>query len=279
MFVTPSAVSHQIKTLEDFLGVELFVRYPRKIQLTHAGEDYYAAIQKALMAIDQSTQEIIASHQSGELHLSVAAAFLTRWLLPRLGTFHEQNPDIHLELSVVEGLINFNHQQTDMAVYFGRGDWDDIEIHFLRHYIQVPICSPRLLKKSPVQQPEDLLKHTLLHVTKREDEWPNWFQQVNVPFKESITGVSFSNGSLVAAAAKNGLGIGLADIGFVSEEIQSGQLVIPVNETVQMDKSFYLVYQKNRMMTYAMKTFYHWLMDEMAKDDSHLAVSSKKANG
>ncbi len=266
LFVTPSAISHQLKTLEEFLGLELFIRQTRRISLTHVGEEYYESIHKALSEIDRSTQQLISVHQSGELHLSVIPAFLTRWLLPRISSFHEANPDIKLEISSNSGLIDFDRVDTDMAVYFGDGDWSGIEIHFLRHYQQVPVCSPKLLKNFPINKPEDLFKHTLLYVQKRNDEWSNWFEQVNTPFKESIKGVYFSSSALTTSAAISGLGIALADIGFVSEEIASGELVVPIDTFLGIDKSFYLVYQKDRVMTYAMKAFQSWLMEEMSKD-------------
>ena len=271
--MTPSAVSHQIKGLEEFLDLELFIRQTRRITLTHAGEDYFASVQKALFEIDRSTQKLISSHQSGQLHLGVAAVFLTRWLLPRISSFHEQNPEVDIDLAVIEGLIDFDSSDTDMAVYFGKGDWQDIETHFLRHYQQVPVCSPKLLKKSDIKEPADLLNHSLLHVSTRQYEWPAWFEHIGEPFKEKIKGVTFSNGSLVAAAARSGLGIGLADIGFVAEEIAAGQLVIPLKQSLQLDKSFYLVYQKKRVMTFAMKAFQQWIMDEMEKD--HLLSESE----
>lgn len=193
-------------------------------------------------------------------------AFLTRWLLPRISSFHEANPDIKLEISSATGLIDFNRVDTDMAVYFGDGKWDDIEVHFLRYYQQVPVCSPAILESSPIEKPEDLLKHTLLHVQKRDEEWSNWFTQVNTPFKESIQGMSLSNSALTTAAAIRGIGIALADIGFVSEEISSGELVMPIETYLGINKSFYLVYQKNRVMTFAMKAFHTWLIKEMSKD-------------
>lgn len=268
LFVTPSAVSHQIKTLEEFIGLELFIRQPRKIALTHAGEDYYRSIQTALNEIDRSTQKLISTHQSGDLHLSVAPAFLTRWLLPRISSFYETHPDIKIEISAASGLIDFNVQETDMAVYFGSGDWPDIDIHLLRHYQQRPVCNPLLLQGKRIQNPEELLEYPFLHVNKRQEEWPNWFNQLGVEFKEKKQGMYFSSGSLTTVAAINGLGFALADVGFVSEEIASGKLVSPVSEHLKTDKSFYLVYQKNRAMTYSMKSFHNWLLAEMEKDIS-----------
>lgn len=266
LFVTPSAISHQLKSLEAFLGLELFIRQTRRIVLTHAGKEYYQSVQRALLEIDRATQKLVSKHQSGELHLSVTPAFLTRWLLPRMNSFHEANPDITLEISSTTGLIDFKTANTDMAVYFGDGNWPGIEIHFLRNYRQVPVCSPNLLKSGSIHQPEDLLKHTLLYVSKRRDEWTKWFQQVDTPFKETKQGVYFSSGALTTSAAISGLGIALADIGFISEEMIAGQLIVPIEICLETNKAFYLVYQKNRVMTYAMKTFQDWLMEAMAKD-------------
>jgi LysR family glycine cleavage system transcriptional activator len=266
LFVTPSAISHQLKALEDFLGLELFIRQPRKVTLTQAGDDYYHSIQGALMEIDQSTQRLISTHQSGVLHLSMAPAFLSRWLLPRISSFYEAQPDVKLELSSSAGLVDFDRSETDMAVYFGNGDWPDIEMHLLRHYHQTPVCSPKLLEKCGVNNPEDILQYTLLHVTKRQDDWLNWFQKAGVNYKELKQGMNLSSGALTAVAAINGLGVALADLGFVNEELSSGKLIAPLDIAFGNSKSFYLVYQKKRAMTYAMKAFQLWLMEEMSKD-------------
>lgn len=266
LFVTPSAISHQLKTLEGFLGLELFIRQPRKITLTQAGEDYYRSIQHALMEIDQSTQRLISSHKTGELHLSMAPAFLTRWLLPRISGFYKTYPDIKLELSSQAGLVDFDSSETDMAVYFGDGQWSGIETRLLRHYQHSPICSPKLLVDLPINQPSDILRHTLLHVTKRQDDWSKWFDYAEVAYKESKQGMNLSSGALTAVASINGLGVALADLGFVSEELQSGKLVAPIDIAFRNEKSFYLVYQKNRAMTYSMKAFQAWLIEEMSKD-------------
>lgn len=266
LFVTPSAVSHQVKSLEEFLGIELFVRRTRRIVLTAAGEQYYQSVQEALFEIDRATQNLISTHQTGQLHLSVAPAFLTRWLLPRISSFYEAQPDVEIEMSAETGLIDFERSETDMAVYFGHGQWSDIEVQLLRHYQQVPVCNPNLLNGKEIYTPEDLLNYTLLHIPKRKDEWPRWFKQVGVPYKESKRGLYLSSGSLTTSAAINGLGFALADVGFVSDEIATGKLTAPLDEFLITDKSFYLVYQKKRALTYPMKAFQSWLMEEMTKD-------------
>lgn len=248
------------------MGLELFIRQTRKITLTHAGRDYFQSIQGALYEIDRSTQKLISTHQSGELHLSVAPAFLTRWLLPRISSFYEAQPDVQIEFSAATGLIDFDRDETDMAVYFGHGNWPGIEIQLLRHYQQRPVCNPSLLQGKALDSPEQVLSYTLLHVKKRAEEWGNWFRQVGVSYKQTKQGMYFSSGSLTTSAAINGLGFALADVGFVSEEIASGKLIVPLEQHLETDKSFYLVYQKNRALTYSMKAFQTWLTEEMAKD-------------
>jgi LysR family glycine cleavage system transcriptional activator len=266
LFVTPSAVSHQVKSLEEFLGIELFIRRTRRISLTAAGEDYYQSIQEALYEIDRSTQKLISTHQAGQLHLSLAPAFLTRWLLPRISSFYEAQPDIQIEMSAASGLIDFDRDETDMAVYFGNGEWAGIEVQLLRHYQQVPVCNPELLNGKEINSPSDLLNYTLLHIPKRKDEWERWFAQVGTAYKESKRGLYLSSGSLTTSAAINGLGFALADIGFVSEEIANGKLVAPLDEFLITEKSFYLVHQKKRALTYPMKAFQSWVTNEMIKD-------------
>jgi LysR family glycine cleavage system transcriptional activator len=266
LFVTPSAVSHQVKSLEEFLGIELFVRRTRRISLTAAGEDYYQSIQEALYEIDRSTQQLISTHQAGQLHLSLAPAFLTRWLLPRISSFYEAQPDIQIEMSAASGLIDFDRDATDMAVYFGNGEWAGIEVQLLRHYQQVPVCNPELLNGREINSPSDLLNYTLLHIPKRKDEWQRWFTQVGTTYKESKRGLYLSSGSLTTSAAINGLGFALADIGFVSEEIANGKLIAPLDEFLITEKSFYLVHQKKRALTYPMKAFQSWVTNEMIKD-------------
>lgn len=264
--MTPSAVSHQIKSLEEFLEVKLFIRGTRKIDLTSAGRDYARRIAKSLRMIEKATDRVAAAHGSGELNLAVAPTFLTRWLLPRISRFYEAHPNVELELTASTGLIDFAHTETDMAVYFGDGRWDGVECEFLKQSALIPVCKPDLVKKSPIESPEDISGHTLLHVIKRPDEWPAWFEAAGVEYREKRKGMYLSSGLLTVQAAARGLGIALADVSLVSEEIQKGDLVAPLEISLELSKSFYLVHQKDRVPTQAMRHFKRWIMAEMASD-------------
>lgn len=266
LHVTPSAVSHQVKSLETFLELDLFIRQTRRVELTSAGRAYLKTVQKALRSIETATQKLLSEHGSGELRLAVAPAFLTRWLLPRMSRFYDEHPNIELDISASTGLIDFPHSSMDMAVYYGDGEWDDVTCHFLKSSELVPVCSPELLERHPIDQPEDLGWHTLLHVSKRPEDWPMWFEAAGATYKERRKSMMLSSSLLTTGAAARGLGVALADINLITEEIQSGQLVIPLDITLSKGKSFYLVYEKDRPMTYAMREFRDWIMAAMAKD-------------
>ncbi len=266
LFVTPSAISHQVKSLENFLDIQLFERQRRKIVITAAGKQYLKFVQKAFKELDKGTQHLIAAHNTGELNISMTPAFLNYWLLPRIDDFYEANPDVELSINATTELIDFPRSDVDIAVYFGHGNWPDVEEHFLRSSERVPVCSPELLKKGAIATPEDLLQHKLFFVKKRQQEWAAWFSIANANYKPPKRQIAFSSSSLAVKAATEGVGIALADLSLASQSIKRGELIVPIDARLTLKKAFYLVYQKNRKMTFAMKAFKEWIMVEMSKD-------------
>lgn len=261
--MTPSAISHQIKSLENFLGIKLFERNKRQIEITVAGRQYLKFIQKAIREIEKGTQNLIASHNIGGLSISMAPAFLNHWLLPRIDHFYKKNPDIELDINTLSGLIDFPHSEVDIAVYFGDGKWPDVETHFLRHSERVPVCSPKLLEQTEINSPEDLMEQKLFLVKRRKKEWAQWCENANITYKPTNRPISFSSSSLAVTAAIQGFGIALADASLAEKTIAKGDLVIPFDIRLKLDEAFYLVYQKNRKMTFAMQAFKDWVMMEM----------------
>ena len=263
--VTPSAISHQIKGLESFLGLELFRRTKRKVVLTEAGESYLKPIKSIFEQLENATSELKSKQKSGSLRLAVAPAFLTRWLMPRMERFQQRYPDIEIEISSSTGLIDFSTNDIDMAVYFGAGDWEGVEAHYLRPARLAPVCNPRLIKlEQPINKPEDMRFYPLLHVTKRKDEWHDWLQQHDLDPKLFRRGLMFSSGSLTAGAAAQGLGISLTDPELIMPEIEAGTLKVLFNQHLITNRSFYLVYEKRRSVTSAMSAFKEWIIEEMA---------------
>ncbi|MDO6683247.1 MULTISPECIES: transcriptional regulator GcvA [unclassified Oceanobacter] len=271
--VTASAVSHQIKTLEEYLGVQLFSRNKRKVALTSAGEQYLNGIKHALDEIEVATQRLTNGHESNVVQISVAPNFLTRWLMPHMSQFQELYPDIELQINASQGLIDFNRVSTDIAIYYGNGEWDDIETHFLCKVMLVPVCSPALLSgKYPLEKPSDLRRHTLIYVSKRKWEWENWMHQAGVDNLVPKGSLQLSSSQLATAAAQENLGVALADSTLTSREIASGRLMIPFNIQLDTNKAFYLVYRKNRPLTTGMKAFKEWMMSAMAESGDSVST-------
>lgn len=274
LFVTASAVSHQIKTLEEYLGLSLFSRSKRKVELTPAGEQYLTSVRHALDEIEMATHRLTAAQETNVVQISVAPNFLTRWLMPRMARFQALYPDVELQINASMGLLDFNRTSTDMAVYFGSGEWDDIEVHFLRKVMLVPVCSPERLKGPyPLEKPEDLQHHTLIYVSKRTWEWEDWMQQAGVEFITPKGSLQMSSGQLATAAAQENLGVALADSTLTSREIKSGHLVVPFDIKLDTHKAFYLVYRKHRPLTTGMRAFKEWLMSEMQAHDEEDAAT------
>jgi len=262
--VTASAVSHQIKGLESYLGVDLFKRVKRHAELTDNGEKYLASIQGALKDIAEATEQLKASSETHTITISMTPHFLTRWMMPRLGKFQALYPDIELQINASMGLIDFDKSSTDMAIYFGNGNWPDVEVHFLKDIYLVPICSPKIITdKKPLSGPEHIKYHPLIHVSKRLSEWSQWLALAGVKFRERRQGLQLSNSMLTNAAAAEQLGIALGDPTLLGPELESGKLVIPFDLPLNIHRSFYLVYQKERPLSYGMEVFKQWVMTEM----------------
>ena len=262
--VTASAISHQIKNLERYLGVDLFIRIKRKAHLTDNGEKYLTSIKHALREIAEATEQLKTSSETHTINISMTPHFLTRWMMPRLGKFQALYPDIELQINATVGLIDFEKSSTDMAIYFGNGEWTDVEVHFLKDIHLVPICSPRIItNKKPLSGPKDLKHHPLIHVSKRLSEWSLWLDLAGVKLKGHKQGLKLSNSMLTNAAAAERLGIALGDPTLIGPELESGQLIIPFDLPLNIQRSFYLVYQKDRALSYGMNVFKKWVIQEM----------------
>lgn len=266
LFVTPSAVSHQIKTLEEFMGFPLFERRTRKILLTPSGREYLRSVQKALNLLEQATDRLMQHHSSGELNLAVTPAFLDRWLLPRLSDFTDNFPDTELDIASHIGVLDFHQTDIDMAVYFGDGQWKGIHCIHLKTSSLLPVCSPRLLPEAGFANPDQMMKQRLLHVKKRPDEWSSWFRNTGTSLEETKRGTYLSSGILASRAAAKGMGIALTDLSLVKEELESGELVVAFEMPLPLPMSFWLVYQEGRELTQAMQAFKSWIVGQMEQD-------------
>ena len=267
--ITASAVSHQIKKLEQHSGINLFKRDKRRVKLTPIGERYLISINQALNGIDVATQDITSNPKMDIVRISVAPNFLIRWLIPRLHRFQSKYPDVELQINSSNRPVDLNTSDTDMAIYFGYGDLHDIDVELLYKVSLVPVCSETLLKEQyPLDTPQDLQHYPLIHVSKRLYEWPEWLHINNIEYRGFSRGLQLSSSQLSTTAARENLGIALADRTLSSPEIESGTLIMPFDILLDTQRAFYLVHNKNPMMTYGMRAFKEWLINEVQNDIS-----------
>ena len=232
--------------------------------LTAAGEKYLASVEHALDEIEAATRRLMARPNVSAVNINVAPAFLTRWLVPRISEFKERHPDVELRLHATNSRTDFIHSDTDMVIYLGNSERKNAESVFLREVSMVIVCSPQLLEKDkPLEKPSDLQHQCLLHVSTRDQDWYELLDGIGIESSSTENSLTFSSTALAISAAIEGLGIALTDRGLVERELRYGLLAIPFDLQLESDRAFYLAYQKRRRMTYGMKAFHDWLIDQI----------------
>jgi LysR family glycine cleavage system transcriptional activator len=265
--VTHAAVSHQIKALEADLGVSLFRRITRGVRLTEAGQAYLPVLRDAFDAIAETTARLRADEESGLLTVATTPSFAARWLVPRLGGFYADHPEIDVRLYPSIELIDFARDDVDIAVRFGRGDWSGVRAEHLLCLDMFPVCSPALLDRPhPLRTPEDLRNHTLLHEDVRED-WRRWLLAAGIEDIDFARGPMFHDTSLLLQAAVAGLGVAIAHSALVNDDLAAGRLVRPFETRLATDVGFYVVCPEGAVARPKVRAFRDWLFEAAAKTD------------
>jgi len=274
--VTPTAISHQIKRLEEDLGVALFRRLTRKLQLTEAGRALLPEVASAFDKLASAVDRLKASGDSGTLTISAIITFAYRWLAPRLPRFSARNPKIDVRLEASQRLVDFTREEVDVAIRHGTGRWPGLTAIKLFDDEFTPLISPKLLAKGPpLKKPEDLLHYTLLRDVPYF-EWENWFAKAGVAAPENSRGPTFDSSQLAAQAAEGGLGVALVHPEFFADEIAAGRLIQPFPIVGTNDKAYYLVYPSATGDRPKVKAFRDWLLAEVAEFREEMKVPYAK---
>lgn len=265
LFVTQAAVSHQIKALEDWLGLPLFRRQNRSILLTEAGLSYLPAVRDAFGLLDSATNQLIDQGSAGTLNVSVFSSFAAAWLVPRLGRFADAYPDIDVRISANDTLVDFTQEELDVGIRYGRGDWSGLQCEMIMTEALFPVCSPSLLNgKNPLKTLDDLKTQTLLHDQMRED-WRMWLEKVGLKL-EARRSLGFSHSNMVLQAAIDGLGVALGRSVLVADDLASGRLVKPFDIDLEAEFAYYLVCPDSAANRPKVQAFKNWVFDEVKRD-------------
>jgi len=266
LFVTPAAISHQIKGLEDYLGVSLFRRLPRAVILTDEAQAVLPMVAEGFDKLAQAMDALKETGGSGVLTVSSAPTFASKWLLQHLDDFVEQYPDINVRLDARLDTIDFQRDGVDVAVRLGGGVYPGMRVDQLFDEHVVPVCHPKFLEKPhPLKRPSDLKHHTLLHIDWGNiqapfPDWNMWLASAGVDDVDPTRGPVFTVESMAIAAAVRGTGIALASTYAVADELADGQLVAPFTQTLQSEISYWVVAPERTADQPKVRAFREWIL-------------------
>jgi len=268
--VSQSAVSHQVKGLEDSLGIALFARRTRGVELTRKGTIYYPVLRSAFESIAEATDMILEEHSVSVLTLHVYSTFTIRWLLPRLARFQESRQDVQVRLHTAQSDVNFEQNGVDAAIMIGQPREKALHYDYLFSCELSPVCSPTYLDKhGPLQQPADLLGHTLLQVYPSADDWSTWFDANKLRDINTDTGLQLESYDVALTSAAQGIGIALGQQPYISRDLQTNSLVeiFPEHRVANPNK-WYLVCRKEKSQQKKLEIFREWLLQEIREDET-----------
>lgn len=226
--LTHGAISRQIRTLEGQLGVPLFRRFNRRIELTEAGAALLPSVRQALQLLEASAAQVVDQTRSGPLVVSCLATFMMRWLIPRLYRFNAAHPEIEVRLSASHAPVQFEDGGIDVAIRLGRAPWPRgcVGHPFLPDRIG-PVLSPELTAKRPLRRPTDLKRLPLLHAETRPRAWHHWLKATHTEGVDATKGTNLEHTYFLLEAAASGLGVAIGSFALVEQDLKVGRLVAP----------------------------------------------------
>ncbi|QDO97462.1 transcriptional regulator GcvA [Ferrovibrio terrae] len=261
LHVTQGAVSRLVKQLEEDLGVSLFSRGPRGLELTEAGGAYLPPLTEAFERMLAATKLIMRSTRpANRLAITMLPTFAMRWFMPRLADFHQLNPEIAVDVTSADRPVDFASEPVDVGIQYGSGNWSaELHAEFLFPETVTLVASPALLKSKALRKPDDVKRHVLLTHSTRPEAWAEWFASAGLKGSAG-KGPAFEHFFMSIEAAVNGLGLALVPDFFVVQELRDGRLVEPLPEfRLRRPGGYYLLCLKGREREPAIRGFRNWL--------------------
>ena len=259
--VTQAAISHQVRGLEQRLGLKLFVRRNRSLLLSEAGQAYLPSVRAAFDQLNEATEKLLQKDRGGHLTVTTTASFATKWLVPRLAGFQRANPEIDVRISTHTGLVDFSREDVDIGIRYGRGQWPNLVAERLVGEDVMPVCAPSLLKgPNALSKPADLKRFTLLHTGTFPDDWQVWLTAAGVKGIDASRGVTFDLPLAAYQAAMDGLGVALGRNPLITPDLKAGRLVVTFEFKMATEFAYYVVYPPDAIRRRKIKAFRDWLM-------------------
>jgi LysR family glycine cleavage system transcriptional activator len=280
--VTQGAISRHVKALESYLGVLLFRRMTRAVELTDEGREYLPVAKDAFDRIEQASARLKRGSQKGVLTVSVLPTFAMRWLIPRLSRFTSSHPDTEVRMITSILPVSFGRDAIDLAIRVGHlpetqrppgraridlemvEDWNSVHADMLMPDVLIPVCSPGLLASGDIEvaEPRDILRYTLLHTATRAHAWPDWFSSQGIQSPRIETGPAFGHFFMAMQAAMDGQGIALVPRALAEGDIIAGRLAQPVRQEAESDGAYYVLCRRQQRDSDPILQFRTWILAE-----------------
>ncbi len=268
--VTPGAISQQIRQLEETLDMRLFRRLNRAIELTEAGRLFLPSISRGFNQFNDAVTMLQQYRSGGPLTITAPASLVSNWLIPRLGRFKVASPDIDVRIDTSNRLVDFVHEDIDVGIRFGDGEYPDLDSVHLFSYELIPVCTPQLMQAGAgLREISDLTRYTLLHSDYRDLDaaFPNWTMWLKVVGAEDIDadrGIYFSQADQLFQAVVDGQGVGLLANVMAEPEIAAGRLVQPFATSLPVRMSYHVVTSPGKASLPKVRAFRDWVLAESA---------------
>ena len=263
--VTQSAISHQIKTLEDLWGLKLFKRTVRGVTLTPTGEELAKVTREFFDRMTRTLDGLRVSSSHEPLRVDTLQSFAVKWLVPRLGRFHEIHPEIDVWISTHERLVDFGSDDVDLAIRLGHGRYPGLHASLLMREEVYPVCTPAFFAQDGLpESPRELLDYPLLLRLGEPNHpnWEQWFEAAGLPGVRPVAGPRFPDSNMAIEASKDGLGVALARTAHVADELATGELIRLFDVACPSSVAYYLVCPEGREGEPRIAAFRDWIMSE-----------------
>ena len=262
LHLTPSAVSHQVAKLESLLGVRLFERSARGVELTPAGQQYLQRVASALGAINAATEDLRHGVQD-TLYVHSSPSFASLWLMPRIARFTELHPNISLVLSASHVHSDFQLGQMDIDIRYGLPNWPNLEVESIFTERILPLASPEFIRTHALHEPADLLRVPLIQSSVNLVQWPDWFTRYGGDKRPERMGLRFDRAMMSLDAAVQKLGVALESTSVGQALIDSGKLQPVFGDTLSVEvQAHFMVYPARHASRPEVRSFVEWLREE-----------------
>ncbi|KGJ86934.1 LysR substrate-binding domain-containing protein [Colwellia psychrerythraea] len=259
LFITPSAVSHQIKALEAFLGFELFQRKSRGVALNAAGKVYLHYVQQGIHKLEQGTKIVSNKFSSPSLKISTFTTMASNVIIPKLSDFQQQHPTIDIRIETGMNITDLRYDDCDLAIRMGKGDWPGVVVKKLLNLTAHAVCSADFAKKHKLTSPEQISQVPLIDLANMNNIWRTWSAAMQLPKMQYKHQLTFSDYDASLQAAEQGLGLALAIMPIEHALIERNLLVLPFEKSVNFDQSLYAVYSEEDQNRHDIHCFLDWL--------------------